>query len=211
MKQVIGIIQKRSKSETGRDILLLYEAVSDAVRVSGGIPIGIEASLEYIDICDGFIFQGGDDIEDKDLCFMRQILKMNKPILGICLGMQEIGCLFGGRVVKANHLHHSPLNRAHKVYINKKSKLYQITGINKMLVNSRHHDRLICSHLYVSAISEDGVIEAIEIPGYKFCIGVQWHPENLITFDKYSQSLFKEFINSCKEWNGEFKWTFKCY
>lgn len=199
MKQVIGIIQKRSKSETGRDILLLYEAVSYAIRVSGGISIGIEASLEYIDICDGFIFQGGDDIEDKDLCFMRQILKINKPILGICLGMQEIGCLFGGRVVKANHLHHSPLNRAHKVYINKKSKLYQITGTDKMLVNSRHHDRLICSHLYVSAISEDGIIEAIEIPGYKFCIGIQWHPENLITFDKYSQSLFKEFINSCKE------------
>lgn len=199
MKQVIGIIQKRSKSETGRDILLLYEAVSYAVKVSGGIPIGIEASLEYINICDGFIFQGGDDIEDKDLCFMRQILKMNKPILGICLGMQEIGCLFGGRVVKASRLHHSPLNRAHKVYINKRSKLYQITGTDKMLVNSRHYDRIICSHLYVSAISEDGVIEAIEIPGYKFCIGVQWHPENLITFDKYSQSLFKEFINSCKE------------
>lgn len=208
-KPIIGIVTRLENN-----MHKINKSLIDNITKCGGLCLGIineeRYSCEFLDrdkliidnilkICDGFVIPGGSTESYLDKYIIEYATKNNIPILGICLGMQEIGCLFGGRVVKANHLHHSPLNRVHKVYINKKSKLYQITGTDKMLVNSRHHDRLICSHLYVSAISEDGVIEAIEIPGYKFCIGVQWHPENLITFDKYSQSLFKEFINSCKE------------
>ena len=176
MKPIIGIILKKSKSETGRDILLLYEAISYAIKTCGGIPIGINNSLEYLYICNGFIFQGGDDIENEDLIFMKHILNLNKPILCICLGMQEIGCLFGGTIAKASKKHHS-----------------------------RHYDKLEYTSAYISAISDDGTIEAIEIPNYKFGIGIQWHPENLIDIDGYSKSLFMAFINSCLEGENEFK------
>lgn len=204
MKPIIGVILRKSKSETGKNILLSYEAINYSIQKSGGIPIGIEPEAEYINICDGFIFQGGDDCCDEDLNFMSNILNKNMPILGICLGMQELGVLFNGKIIKANN-HHSNLNNAHKVYINNKSKLYKIINKDEINVNSRHHDRLIDTNLFVSAISGDGVIEAVELPNYKFCIGLQWHPENLIDFDIPSMLLFKSFINSCKERYNEFK------
>ena len=205
IKPIIGIILKKSKSETGRDILLLYEAISYAIKTCGGISIGINNSLEYLYICNGFIFQGGDDIENEDLIFMRHILNLNKPILCICLGMQELGCLFGGTIAKASKKHHSNLDKAHTVYINKNSKLYQIIGKDKIEVNSRHYDKLEYTSAYISAISDDGTIEAIEIPNYKFGIGIQWHPENLIDIDGYSKLLFMAFINSCLEEKNEFE------
>lgn len=198
MKPIIGVILRKSKSETGKNILLSYEAINHSIKVSGGIPIGIEPKVEYINICDGFVFQGGDDLSDEDLNFMNNILNKKKSILGICLGMQELGVLFGGKIIKANH-HYSNLNNAHKVYINNKSKLYQIILKDEISVNSRHHDALIDTNMFVSALSSDGIIEAIELPNYKFCIGLQWHPENLIDFDISSMLLFKAFINSCKE------------
>lgn len=204
MKPIIGVILRKSKSETGKNILLSYEAINYSIQKSGGIPIGIEPEAEYINICDGFIFQGGDDCCDEDLNFMSNILNKNMPILGICLGMQELGVLFNGKIIKANN-HHSNLNNAHKVYINNKSKLYKIINKDEINVNSRHHDRLIDTNLFISAISGDGVIEAVELPNYKFCIGLQWHPENLIDFDISSMLLFKSFINSCKERYNEFK------
>jgi putative glutamine amidotransferase len=70
---------------------------------------------------------------------------------------------------------------------------------HEFMVNSRHAERVVDTGKYkVVGWSNDDVIEAIEDPSKDFNIGVQWHPEDLISFDKYSVSLFEAFFNSCK-------------
>ena len=50
----------------------------------------------------------------------------------------------------------------------------------------------------IDALSEDNVIEAIEVPNKKYIIGVQWHPESMISYDIVSKQLLDSFIESCK-------------
>jgi putative glutamine amidotransferase len=67
-------------------------------------------------------------------------------------------------------------------------------------VNSRHHqavDRLGAG-FDVSATAPDGVIEAIERPGARFCVGVQWHPENFWRTGEF-RSLFESFVEACEK------------
>ena len=68
MKPIIGIVTRKSKSYTGKDIDLIYSDIISSVVKSGGIPIGIDNDIDmYINICDGFIFQGGDDTDNKNI------------------------------------------------------------------------------------------------------------------------------------------------
>jgi putative glutamine amidotransferase len=62
-------------------------------------------------------------------------------------------------------------------------------------VNSRHHQAVgrVAPSFVVSAVSEDGVVEAIERPASKFCVGVQWHPENFWRTGEFAQ-LFSDFV-----------------
>ena len=68
-----------------------------------------------------------------------------------------------------------------------------------MFVNSAHHQSVddLGKGLEVNSFTEDGVIEGIENPNQKFCIGVQWHPEFLI--DENDVRIFKSFVNSAKK------------
>lgn len=79
--------------------------------------------------------------------------------------------------------------------LNKNSKLYEIIGKEKIGVNSFHSkEALKNEHFNTVAISEDGVIEGIELKNYPFCIGVQWHPELMLDTDINSVKIFREFI-----------------
>ena len=56
----------------------------------------------------------------------------------------------------------------------------------------------IGENLVVSAVSEDGFVEALELKGHSFCLGVQWHPEHMSKKDELQQKLFNEFVKCCK-------------
>ena len=199
IKPIIGIITRKSVSEEDHSISIVYKDIEKGIINNGGIPIGITLTSNYkelINMCDGIIFQGGDDFEEYDLQAIKYIYDIDKPVLGICLGMQLMGILFGGKFVDIKN-HKKKLFYVHNVTINKTSKLFNIFKTNLIKVNSRHKSVIKDTKLKVSAISNDGYIEALEDTSKKFFIGVQWHPESMLEYDNTQNNIFKNFIKSC--------------
>lgn len=184
--EIMGIVKHLSDN-----LLKKYEDI----RV---ILIPLENKKEIFDICDGVIFPGGLHVREEDIECMKYLHKIDKPTLGLCLGIQIMGETFNGKTrenfVEENH---NIMNEyVHNVEIDTNSKLYEILGKTKIRVNSRHKHALESTDLKISARSEDGIIEAIEDSSKKFFIGVQWHPETIIE-DEYSTKLFDYFISKC--------------
>lgn len=139
-----------------------------------------------------------------ELAITRESLKKDLPILGICGGHQVINVALGGTLIQ--HIpeeipegleHVQPNSRSepwHTVSIKKDSRLYQITGVEELRVNSGHHQAIkdIAKPLYINALAPDGVIEGIELPQARFCLGLQWHPEFTIT--PQDAAIFTSFV-----------------
>lgn len=135
--------------------------------------------------------------------------KSNIPILGICRGIQLINVAFGGSIhqdlrkngYREHFLSSVPINHfVHSVSLAENSRIHQIIGSTSLRVNSFHHQAVnrVANDFVATAFSEDGVIEAIELPGDRYVLGVQWHPEML--FDcEINQQILKAFVSACKE------------
>lgn len=128
------------------------------------------------------------------------------PVLGICRGIQSINAVMGGDLIvdlpEEGYLIHGMANiyprteEAHDARIEKDSKLFGILGKEELGVNSYHHQavRTIAPGFRATAYSiPDGVIEAMEIPGDRFVVGVQWHPEEMIHHEE-QQELFRALV-----------------
>jgi putative glutamine amidotransferase len=87
---------------------------------------------------------------------------------------------------------------AHRIWVGPDTRLAGIIGAGGHDVNSRHHQaiEIKAESVIVSAISEDGVIEAIEKPGAAFAIAVQWHPEDRIFVSAGDRKLFEAFAEA---------------
>ena len=133
-------------------------------------------------------------------------LKKNLPILGICGGEQLLNICFGGTLIQdirksnKNSLEHEQTNprneTSHSVKIKKQTKLFEIIKDSEIQVNSAHHQAVkkLGKNLIISGLARDGIVESIESTEHDWCIGVQWHPEFLITkADKLLISSFIEF------------------
>ena len=203
IKPIIGIVTRSMFSDEGHEINVMYNDVIKSIINNDGIPLGITLSSNYkelIDLCDGIIFQGGDDFEKYDMDALKYIHEINKPVLGICLGMQLMGMLFDGVMIDINN-HKKKLSYVHSVTINKNSKLYNIFKNENIKVNSRHKSIIKKTKLKVVGVSNDGYIEAIEDPLKIFFVGIQWHPESMIKYDKIQNNLFKIFVNISKKYH----------
>ncbi len=149
--------------------------------------------------------------EDRDrieLELIRLACEKQIPILGVCRGLQIINTYFGGTLYQdiptefpSTVLHKSDdvterKKLVHMIHIEPSSQLDRILGQREFMVNSLHHQgiKTIASGLLQSAHAPDGLIEGIELPSYPFCLGVQWHPEELD--DAPSRKLFHEFIEA---------------
>lgn len=195
MKPIIGIISRNYRSETNKLINITYTDIISSVLKSGGIPLSIPSNTnidDYLNICNGFILQGGDDIDSHNLNTIKIIKEKNTPVLGICLGMQEMFYNNNMTDIKNHHI-----NSLHEIRIKKNTLLYKIIRQEKILVNSRHKSSIKNTNYIVSSISKDNVIESIEDPKQKFFLGLQWHPENLYDIDSNSKKIFDYFIKMC--------------
>jgi len=207
----------------------IRENYLNSVYKFGGIPFPLfhdtKSVGELSKILDGLIITGGNfDINPKlygknnsgsriikqnrtifEISIFKKLLKLKKPILGICGGEQIINVACNGTLIQdikkiqkkkiINHEQINPRNEvSHSITINKKTKLYKIINKFKIHVNSAHHQAVdkIGKNLLVSAIANDNIVEAIEHKNHPWCIGVQWHPEFLIT--QYDKILIKNFI-----------------
>ena len=195
MKPIIGIISREYHSATNKKINTIYNDIIFSVIKSKGIPIGIpynEDITNYLNICNGFILQGGDDINKHNLKTIKILKEENIPTLGICLGMQEM--FYKNNLIDIDN--HN-INSLHEIKIIKDTLLYKILKKDKILVNSRHKSAIKQTNYKVSSISNNNIIESIEDPNQKFFLGIQWHPENLYKIDSNSRKIFDYFVKIC--------------
>lgn len=135
--------------------------------------------------------------------------KLNKPILGICGGEQLINVALGGSLIQhipdvvGDSIIHTKTDAgyrpSHTVKLEHGSKIHKICGAEEIHVNSSHHQAVgsLGEGLVVSGMAPDGIIEVIEDISHSFCIGVQWHPEFLLT--EYDKKIIKSFVEACKK------------
>lgn len=235
MKPIIGISTSFLTMENGMmpglDRVYVNHDYIKAVEKAGGIPLMLppitneEDIKSQCDLCDGFIFSGGVDINpiyyeedphiklgatnselDKyQLALCKLIVEKNKPLLGICRGHQILNVALGGTLfqdlnalsyVAFNHVQKSKRYEAsHKVSLRENSILSEIFG-KEIFVNSYHHQSVakLGRDLEIIATSNDDIVESIQLKNKKFILGVQWHPEMLLTDSDEMLPLFKKLI-----------------
>jgi putative glutamine amidotransferase len=143
-----------------------------------------------------------------ELALTQGALARDLPVLGICGGEQLLAVALGGTLVQhipdsiPDALEHEQPNPRHEpghpVAIAAGTLLHRIVGADQMRVNSAHHQavRTPGPHAVVNATAPDGVVEGLEDRRYRFCLGVQWHPEFFI--DAGDRRIFDALIAACR-------------
>lgn len=179
--------------------------------------------------CNGLLLPGGADIapemygqapvkecgkpnELRDKAepeILSAFLETGRPIFAICRGIQLLNVFKGGTLKQdikneQKYKHMDFLSRSgsiHPIEIEKDSLLFGIVGSENTDVNSMHHQAIdkVGGGFKVTARSADGYIEAIELEGYPFCLGVQWHPEHMSKKSEIQRRLFTAFAEKARE------------
>ena len=157
-----------------------------------------------IDLCDGFILQGGLYSSKYEVEMAKRIIELDKPLIGICAGFNNILRAIGTDVIedKTNSHNIYDANYRHDIKIMKNTKIYEYAKKEDYQVNSIHSmmgpiDK-VEEYATISSISYDGFVESIELKEKRFVIGVKWHPE-LMLEDPITKGLMNDFISKCKK------------
>ncbi len=218
-----------------RNSLWLIPGYMEALRQAGALPVMLPLTTAPADIrliaesFNGFLFTGGQDIEPifydekrSELCgesclqrdtmeimLFQEALKKDKPLLGICRGIQAFNVFCGGTLYQdipsqkpsgTVHKQKPPYDApAHDVEITEGTPLHSLLKKDRLSVNSCHHQTIkeLSGRLEPMAWSEDGLIEAVYMPEMRFIWAVQWHPELSFEKDEDSRLIFEEFVRNC--------------
>ncbi len=235
---IIGIplnSQCRLSNYDSKEVYYLNQEYTDALSKFGAMPLVLpytnnkEIIFQQINLCDGILLPGGDDITpylyseeptpgigesnaDMDryhLAIACESMKLDKPILGICRGIQIINIVHGGNLYL--DISHCPFDTVlhmqtgrrkdlcHTVNFSENSKMHQYFG-DKVLTNSYHHQAInkVGDNLKVTGTTCDGLVEAVESEIMTYCVGVQWHPEIMAMHYDSMNPLFEDFIDHCR-------------
>lgn len=233
MKPVIGLVPL---VDEGRDSLWMLPGYMEGIAGAGGLSFmlplsGDEADLSRLfSLCDGLLLTGGHDVspalygqsplpvcgacsperDRMESILLRLAMAENKPVLGICRGLQFMNAALGGSLwqdLPSQHpsgiSHHGapPYDRpVHAVTVLPDTPLSAVLGESSLPVNSYHHQavRELAPCLRPMALSPDGLVEAAWHPEMHFLWGVQWHPEFSFRTDAASRSLFRAFVDACR-------------
>ena len=152
-----------------------------------------------------------------ELELARRATDADVPLFAICRGVQVLNVARGGTLVQdipselpdaiPHEVRDTPHTIAHDVWVSEGTLLHdllrdRIDG-DACPVNSRHHQAVqkVGTGLVVSATAPDGVVEAVEDPSQRFCVGVQWHPENFYRTGEF-RALFEGFVTAARERSG---------
>lgn len=218
---------------------VMNQRYAHTVAAAGGIPVLIPLLPEdpgvlrqLYDRLDGVFIPGGVDLDPAtfseaphprlgridpardatEMLLTRWAIEDQKPIFGLCRGLQVINVVLGGSLhqdleeqlagaIKHDYYPPAGFSRdylAHEVRVEPGTRLEQILGDAVLPVNSMHHQgiRDLGEGLRASAYAPDGLIEAVESTGGQFLVGVQWHPEALADRDHRMAALFRAFISA---------------
>lgn len=233
MKPVIGVIPLWDDE---RESLWMLPGYFDGIRAAGGLPFMLplttvkEELVQLFELCDGLLLTGGHDVspqlygeepieklgeccksrDEMELQLLKLALAQDKPVLGICRGIQFINAAMGGslyqdlpsqRPSSTEHHMEPPYDRAcHKVIIKENSQLFDLLGVKELGVNSYHHQavKVLAPGLEVMAEAEDGLIEAIRAVDKRYVWAVQWHPEFSYKTDINSLKILQSFVDATK-------------
>lgn len=230
MKPLIGITCNQKEEQ-----LSVTRYYGEAVLAAGGIPVLLPVTLDleiitsYGELLDGLLLSGGGDVDpafygeepirglgevsphrdifELELCSL--FLAKQKPILGICRGLQVLNVALGGTLYQdlviqhpksLEHNQKAPKHwPTHKVKVESSSRLYGILKTSELRVNSFHHQSIktVAEGLKVVAWSLDGVIEGVERET-GFVLGVQWHPERMWENQEEQKRIFAAFIEEAE-------------
>ena len=229
MKPVVGVMPLWDDK---KDSLWMLPGYLEGITDAGGIPVVFPFSADeedlrrLMDMCDGFLFTGGHDVspevygeepleglidackmrDDMEAIVLREALRADKPILGICRGLQFINAALGGTLFQdiptqcpSGVVHHQqpPYGApSHEVSVAPGSPLSECLKADHISVNSCHHQAIkkLAPGLEAMATAPDGIVEAFYKPDQRFLWAVQWHPEFSRLADENSRSIFNAFI-----------------
>ena len=235
MRPMIGITTNRHVDAAGAGSYQLAEAYVQAVLTAGGVPVLLSSATPpdesdaLMSGLSGVLLSGGGDVEpslygetDRDqaydmdpqrdafeMALLQACLRLSKPVLGICRGMQVMNVALGGTLWgdvltempgASRHDFHNGHTRdflAHGARITAGSRLSRILGEREVQVNSLHHQgvRRVAPSLRAVAFVPDGLVEGVELDGHPFALGVQWHPECLPSSDP-QRALLAAFVTA---------------
>lgn len=229
-KPIIGVVEYPYEDKDGDLIYEVITPIIESISKAGGRPIGIfptqiadfqrerlrnipdltkvekEDIIDSIKICDAIIKPGAVKLFGFDRFIYNYALQKNIPYLGICAGMQIMAAegkeyIQNEKIENTEILHKlSDTEYAHEVTL-LPSKLKDMLNKEKIMVSSRHAYKIPdCGIHKISALSPDGVIEAIENPSCDFNMGLQWHPE-LMGDDENSMIIFNHFIDAAENYS----------
>lgn len=234
MKPVIGLIPLYDDE---KDSYWMLPGYMQLLELCGALPIMLpltndKSALEQaFSLCDGLLLTGGHDVDPHiygevpsdrcgALCTARDemesilfelALRDDKPVLGICRGIQFMNAYLGGtlyqdlnteyRGVSSCVDHHMapPYDRAvHKVMVKEGTMLADLIGAGEHGVNSYHHQAIkdVADCVEIMAVSLDGLPEALWVKNKRFMLGVQWHPEFSYAVNPDSQKIAQAFVDA---------------
>ena len=208
------------------------------IEEAGGIPVMLPVTSDPDEIrqlseeMDGYLFTGGPDIEPSlygeekcetcgvccdlrdamEIPMFHAVYEKNKPIFGICRGIQLINTALGGTLYQdlpsehpSSTVHRQtvpPSQPTHSVTLIADTPLREVIGTDTMMVNSCHHQAIktLGKDLSVMAVSEDGLIESVYAPEKYFVQAVQWHPEFMHLVNENSRKILRHFVKACEEY-----------
>jgi len=221
-------------SSRGEPTYFLRARYVDAIRDMGGIPFILPITgdpklrSDLLGRIQGLLITGsGPDLDprlygeaqtarfkimsreraDFELGLARQALRRDRPVLGICGGLQLLNVALGGTLVQdiahqvrgaLKHQQETAATRlSHRIAVLPNTVLRRILGRDALKVNSSHHQapKRVAPGMIVNAVAPDGIIEGLESTRHRFVIGVQWHPEFLYGRDEASRRLLIAFLH----------------
>ncbi len=144
--------------------------------------------------------------DESEIALIGETLERGLPILGICRGMQVLNVALGGSLYQdlPSDRPHSPIDHrgrerkalVHAVRLEPGSITASVLGGEEVAVNTMHHQAVkdLAPALRAVGWAPDGTLEAVEMPGAEFVIGVQWHPEELVNVVEHAHRLFAAFV-----------------
>lgn len=230
-KPLIGVVPLYDRE---KESFWMLPGYMEGIEGAGGIPVMLPLTADdgiieaLVGTFDGFLLTGGQDVSPAlygaeaspacgETCPMRDAMEpkllaaaldMDKPVFGICRGIQLLNACLGGTLYQdlptehgraVDHRMTPPYDRAvHEVTVLADTPLAALLGKTRLGVNSYHHQavKALAPRLRPMAVADDGIVEAAYLPEARFCMAVQWHPEFFYKTDAASRALLTAFVRA---------------